>query len=88
MRECEVYCIAACCGMNAFDITADTMQQWASTMTVSDVEQARSEVEAALKSLESAPERFYYLDCEHARSEVEEWFRTIRSVLAEVQAPA
>jgi hypothetical protein len=87
MSACEVYCVASCCGMDAYDISVERMQEWANTVTAADVEQARNDVAKTLESLKSAPERFYYLDCEHTRAEVEEWFQAMRRVLAEVQPP-
>lgn len=86
LLECEEFCVAPCCGMEAYNISVDSMQRWAKTASASDLEQALREVEAALESLALAPERFYFLDCEHARSEVGEWFETIRRVLRELRA--
>ena len=88
LRECEVYCDSACCGMRAYDINIEHMQRWASTVPAADIEEARREVDAAIESLPSLPEKFYFLDCEHSRSEVSDWFLTIREVLSHVSIPA
>jgi len=72
--------------MNAYHICVDRMNRWASTAPTSDLEVALREIEAALSSLASAPERFDFLDTEHERTEVAEWFESIRAVLMELRA--
>jgi hypothetical protein len=88
LRECEVHCVSACCGMRAYDINIENAQRWASTVSAAGVDMARREVEAAIESLASLSEKFYFLDCEHSRSEVRDWFLTIREVLSHVSIAA
>jgi pimeloyl-ACP methyl ester carboxylesterase len=86
MRECEVYCEAPCCGMDAYDVSLEQMRQWADRATASDVEVATRQVEEALAALRSAPETFFFLDCDHTRADVMRWFEQILAVLAELRA--
>jgi hypothetical protein len=87
LRECEIYCVSACCGMGAYHINIEHMQRWAGTVSAADIGEARREVDAAIESLSSLPEKFYFLDREHFRSEVSDWFLTIREVLSLVSIP-
>ncbi|HMN42007.1 MAG TPA: DUF6331 family protein [Phycisphaerales bacterium] len=86
LRRCEVYCVAMCCGMGAFDVSTEQIQHWADTATPSDLEIVRRQLEEVLEQLEEAPDEFFFLDCEHTRQQVTEWFESIRVVLGTVQA--
>jgi hypothetical protein len=62
LRECEVFCVAACCGMDAFDVTVERLQLWADQVPAAHLERARRDVDSALVALKDAPESFYFLD--------------------------
>lgn len=85
MQECEVYCVWACCGMDAYEVKADHLQRWADRVSAPDLEGVRRDVDVVLDALKEAPESFYFLDCEHKRQEVIEWFESIRLALADVK---
>jgi hypothetical protein len=74
--------------MKAFNITVEHMQRWADSATAAEVTQARREVEAAIASMESAPERFPFLDREYSHGEVTAWLRAVENALAKVKRHA
>lgn len=82
LRACEVFCIADCCGMNAFDVRIENLQRWADEVTGVEVDRARAHVEEILETLKKAPSSFRFLDAEHTNREVTEWFEKIRIALA------
>jgi len=85
LRECEVFCVSACCGMGAYEITVEHLQRWANSVPPAYLDRARSQATEILEALKQAPERFYFLDADHTRSEVTEWFERIRAALAAVR---
>jgi Family of unknown function (DUF6331) len=78
LRECEVHCVANCCGINAFEVTVDNLQRWAKGVPAAELERARCQVDEVLAILKGGPETFFFLDDQHARQEVTEWFESIR----------
>ena len=85
LRECEVFCIAACCGMDAFDVRVEHLQRWSDRAPAGDLERARRDAQSAVAALRDAPESFYFLDCDHTRRDVTEWFGGICQALAAVK---
>jgi hypothetical protein len=86
MSECEVYCVAACCGMDAYQIAPEHLQRWADRVSRSTFDDVRRQVDQAIEDLQSAPESFFFLDAEHPRVDVLEWFRQIRAAFAATRA--
>ena len=83
LRHCEVYCVAMCCGMDAFDETC--LQTWADRASDEDIACARRQVEEVLTILKDAPERFFFLNREQNREKVTQWVESIRATLATVK---
>ena len=79
------HCDPSCCGLDAYEFRFESFQTWARSVSRAEFEQVRSEVNQAIGALESAPDRFYFLDEEHSRSEVLDWFRRAQEALAAVR---
>jgi hypothetical protein len=88
MAECEVYCVAACCGMDAYDVRAEHLRRWADRISRATFEEVKGQVDRAVEEIPFGPESIYFLDGEHGRAEVLDWFRRVRVALAEVGASA
>jgi hypothetical protein len=43
MRECESYCVAGCCGADAFDVTPQPLANWCKTQTDDCIATRRAE---------------------------------------------
>lgn len=82
---CEEYCVAVCCGMNAFNITAKNMQDWADRVTHIEVGNARRQAAETLTLLRDAPQKFDFLGEIRTREEVIEWFEAVQEALADVK---
>ena len=82
---CEHFCLAACCGMDAYDLKGEHLCQWAGRVSAADVALARQQVDEVLRVLNDAPERFFFLDGEHDRAEVERWIQTVKAALMSVR---
>jgi hypothetical protein len=82
MSECEVYCVSACCGMDAYQISPEHLQRWADRVPRSTFDEVRGQFDRAVENLQSAPESFYFLDTEHSRAEVVAWFQQVQAALA------
>lgn len=86
MSECEVYCVSACCGMDAYQITPENLQRWADRVSRSTFDDVSKELDRAIENLQSAPESLFFLDAEHSRAEVLDWFRRIQAAFAATRA--
>jgi hypothetical protein len=82
MSECEVHCVPACCGMDAYQISSEHLQRWADRVTRSTFNEVTEQVDHAVDELKSAPESFFFLDAEHSRAEVTAWFLQVRAAFA------
>jgi hypothetical protein len=85
LSACEHYCVAACCGMEAYDLKGEHLQKWSTQVAAADLTLARQQAEEVLLILKEAPERFFFLDCEHQRSEVTAWIESVRAALLAVR---
>ena len=72
-------------GLDTYEFRFESFQTWAASVPRAEFEQVRREVEQAIEALESAPDRFYFLDEEHSRSDVLGWFRRAQEALAAVR---
>lgn len=88
LRACEHFCLAACCGMDAYDLKGEHLSQWAGRVSAADVELARQQADEVLLALKGAPERFFFLDGEHERAEVEKWIEVLNAALLSVRPHA
>jgi hypothetical protein len=82
MAECEVYCVSACCGMDAYQISAEHLQRWADRVSRATFDEAKNQVDRAVADLPSAPESFFFLDTDHKRGDVLAWFQQVRAAFA------
>ena len=82
LAECEIYCVSACCGMDAYEISSQHLQRWVDRVSRSTFDQVRAQVDRAIESLECAPASLYFLDAEHSREEVLAWFRQVQAAFA------
>jgi len=87
LLACEL-CQTACCGMDAFDLRGELLQQWATRVPATNLELARKQADEVLIALKDAPEQFFFLDGEHDRAEVEKWIETVKAALLSVQPHA
>ena len=85
LASCEVHCVWSCCGMDAYEVSAEQLQQWATDVDASSLQKARDQVAEILNALPAGPETFYFLDENHTRRDVREWFERIAASLAAVR---
>ncbi len=85
LSACEDFCVKACCGMDAFDLKGDLLQQWATRVPAADLDLARHQADEVLRLLNDAPERFFFLDCDHDRVEVATWIEGVKAALLTVR---
>ena len=82
LASCEVHCVSPCCGMNAYEVSPEQVQHWASRVDGATLHKARDQVAEILAAIGSAPDTFYFLDTYHRRDDVREWFEQIAASLA------
>ena len=82
MSECEVYCVSACCGMDAYQISSEHLQRWADRVSRSTFDEVGKQVDRAVVELQAAPESLYFLDTEHSRAEVMAWFQRVQAAFS------
>ena len=82
LASCEILCVSACCGMNAYEVSPEQLQQWAAGVDGATLQKARAQVAEVLAEMGTAPETFYFLDAYHRRSDVRDWFERIAASLA------
>ena len=82
LAVCEIHCVSACCGMDAYEVSPEQVQQWAGTVDGATLQQARDQVAEILAAMGTAPDTFYFIDGYHRRSDVREWFEQIGASLA------
>ena len=82
LASCEVHCVSVCCGMNAYEVSPEQVQQWASGVDAATLQEARDQVTEILAAMGWAPDTFYFLDTYHRRNDVREWFEQIGASLA------
>lgn len=68
--------------MNAYEVSPEQVQQWASGVDRATLQTARDQVAEILATIGSAPDTFYFLDTYHSRNHVREWFEQIGASLA------
>jgi hypothetical protein len=51
MRACETFCVSSCCGMDAFDINAALIRQWAQGGREGELAEARDQIDGLIKAL-------------------------------------
>ncbi len=51
MQACETFCVSSCCGLDAFDIDASHMRQWAREGRAEGLAEANRQVEELLKAV-------------------------------------
>jgi hypothetical protein len=74
MDFCQIHCVAACCGPNAYETGTEHVIAWTRSVEPALVDAARSELAELRRGLEDAPNRFFFLDVDHAKAEVVEFF--------------
>ncbi len=57
MRACEVHCVAACCGLDAFDISSEPLREWSIAGKDALLSRALRQVDALMKA--ASGEDFY-----------------------------
>ena len=82
LASCEIHCVSPCCGMNAYEVSPEQVQQWASGVDGATLQTARDQVAEILAAIGSAPDTFYFLDAYQRRDDVREWFEQIGASLA------
>jgi hypothetical protein len=48
MRSCETYCVTACCGADAFEITKEQVGRWVSTQSRERVLEAAAQLQSLI----------------------------------------
>lgn len=48
---CETYCVAGCCGVDAFEITEERIDQWVSENGVAATQQALEQLQGIVRDL-------------------------------------
>jgi hypothetical protein len=69
MHFCEVYCVADCCGLNAFDINPQWIREWMDAHDPALLAVARQQMEEIIGQLSDTPGNYYFpLLCEEDSS--------------------
>jgi catechol 2,3-dioxygenase-like lactoylglutathione lyase family enzyme len=50
LRCCEIYCVAACCGLDAFDFSPENIQIWIAETDVKTLSQVRHQLQEMIRS--------------------------------------
>ena len=85
ISSCMEYCIPDCCGLNAYNVTAENMTTWAVTVTPDIVDQAKHDVDRTIERVELGPEIVSFFNDSYGRTEVIAWCHKVRDVLEQVR---
>jgi hypothetical protein len=83
---CETYCVAGCCGLEAFDLGIDNVRAWAKDRPATDLAQARRQLAEWIALVEGATETVHsdelnVLTDPAYRGELLAWLRALESSL-------